>query len=542
MAGPSRCDTKGKWQMKKLRHIAFWPPVVIFVGAVIVNLAAPDAFTAALTAANGWIVSNFAWAFVIGVIAALVVVIWAMVSKFGNVRIGGRAAAPILSKPQYFIITLTTIIAVGILFWGTSEPLYHYLEPPESLDVDPSTPQAAVFALSTMFIHWGFLPVAIYAVPAAMFAFAFYNMRKPYTIASTIVPVFGNKILGRWSQGLDAIVMYSLVAGMAASLGSGILSVSGGLSYLTGWQSGLLMWGLVDIAVVVAFVVSSAVGLFRGIKRLSEINFLVFIALLAFVFIFGPTVFMLNIGTEAFADSIATFLPKAAFTGAAAGDTWAGAWTIFYWCNWLSWAPISGMFLGRISYGYTVREMLTYQFVLPAAFDIIWICFFSSTAIWIERESGGDMANALAVGPEFAATTVFEHLPLAFITIPLFVAAVFISYVSGADAYTTTLGGLSTTGISPESPEPPLPLKIFWGVLLGAVSWMLLGAAGIDGIKMMSNVAGLPALILLCFIMVSLVKVGRNPSQYDVNKADYDEHGRPIPSRTKKATMKELAG
>lgn len=525
--------------MPKLRHIAFWPPVALFVGACAWNFIQPGSFTAAITAANAWIIANFAWAFALGVLAILGVVVWVMVSRFGDVRIGGRDAVPMLDNARYFSITLTTIIAVGILFWGTSEPLYHYTAPPPSLHLAASSPESAVFAVSTMFVHWGVLPLAIYALPTVLFAFAFYNMRLPYTIASTLVPVFGRRILERWSQPLDAVVMYSLIAGMAASLGSGVLSVSGGLSYLTGWQSGLLMWAIVDVAVVVTFVLSSITGLFNGIRRLSEANTVLFIGLLVFVLVFGSTAFILNLSTEAFANFLATFFPKAAFTGAAAGDAWAGSWTIFYWCNWLAWAPISGMFLGRISYGHTIREALGVQFVAPALFDMVWVGIFASATLKFERDTGGALSAALAQGPEFAAYAFFAQLPLKELLIPLFVIAVFLSYVTGSDAYTTTLGGLSSVGISPEDQEPGMGLKIFWGALLGVVSWVLLAVAGVDGVKMLSNLGGLPALLLSIVMLVALVKVARNPARYDVRQEDYDEDGRPIRSKKLPPSMSE---
>ncbi len=534
----TRTPPQGATKATSLRHIAFWPPAILFVAAAIWNFADKEGFSTGIVAANKWIIANLAWAFSLGVLAALGVVVYAMVSRFGDVRIGGRNAKPILGSVQFFSITLTTIIAVGILFWGTSEPLYHLLYPPESLHLTPGSPEAEVFAVSTMFIHWGFLPLAIYALPTVLFAFAFYNMRKPYTIASTLVPIFGEKILGKWwSQGLDAIVMYSLVAGMAASLGTGILSVSGGIAFLTGWQSGLFSWAVVDIAIVVTFVVSSITGLLNGIKWLSEANMILFVFLFVFVLTFGGTAFLLNLSTEAFANSLANFFPKAAFTGAAAGDSWAGGWTIFYWCNWLSWAPVSGMFLGRIAYGHTVRKALTVQFVLPAIFDILWVGVFASAALKIEKDSPGALSSALEKGTEYVQYAFFDHFPIALLLIPIFVVAVFLSYVTGSDAYTTTLGGLSTTGISAESPEPSRWQKIFWGALLGVVAWVLLAATnGTDGIKMLSNLGGVPALFLTVLMAFSLVRVARNPSKYDVRKEDYDDQGRPIPSKGQKPT------
>ena len=526
--------------MKKIRPIAFWPPVVLFVAACIYNFVNPEGFTAAINAANNWLIGNLAWAFSLGVLAMMLVIVWVMVSKFGDVRIGGRDAAPMLDNFRYFSITLTSIIAIGLLLWGTSEPLYHYMSPPESLQLEAGSPEAVVFAVSTMFTHWTFLPLAIYAVPSIMFAFAFYNMRKPYSIASTLTPLFGDKVLGKWGQGLDAIVMYSLVAGMSASLASGILVISGGVNYLTGWQTGLFMWAIADIAVVVTFVFSSIAGLFNGVRRLSEINTLFFVALFVFILVVGPTFFVLNLGVESLANNMATFFPKAMFTGAAADDPWAGGWTMFYWCNWLSWAPISGMFLGRISYGHTIRKALTIQFVMPALFNIVWIAIFSGAAIKLDQDTGGALTAAVANGPEFAVYEFLKHYPLSLLLVPVFLFITFLSYVTGADAYTTTIGGMSTTGISPSSPEPSRVMKIFWGALIGLVAWILLAATGgADGVKMLSNLGGLPALILEMFMVVALVKVANNPSKYDVRKQDYDAHGVPLKSVAKKATMSE---
>jgi len=526
--------------MKRIRPVAFWIPVILFISACIYNFVDQEGFVEMINKANAWLMGNFAWAFCLGVLFMLGVVIFLMFSKFGDVRIGGREAAPMFDNIRYFSIVLTSIIAIGILFWATSEPLYHMTAPPESLNIEPNSPEAVVFAMSTLFIHWGFLPLAIYAIPTIMFAFAFYNMRKPYTLGSTLTPVFGDKVLGKWSQGIDAVCMYSLIAGMAASLGTGVLSIAGGLKYLTGIQTGAFLWAMVDLAIVATFVFSSITGLFNGIKKLSEINFAVFIFLAVFVFVFGPTFFMLNLGTEAFANHLQTFFQKAAFTGAAANDPWAGWWTIFYWCNWLAWAPISGMFLGRISYGQTIRKALFVVFVLPALFDILWMVIFGGAAIKLELE-GVKLSEAMAAGPEFGVYALLDKYPIVEVTIPVFIFCMFLSYVTGSDAYTTTLGGMSSTGISPKSPEPSAKLKIFWGAIIGIVSWIMITSSGIDGVKMLSNLGGGPALVLELLICVSLVKVALNPKKYDIFKNDYTEDGTPIKSITKKPVMSEEA-
>ncbi|ATW23425.1 BCCT transporter [Candidatus Formimonas warabiya] len=515
--------------MKNLRPIAFWPPVILFVAAVILNLVNKDAFSAMINGANSWLMGNFAWAFDLGVLVMLAVIIYVMFSRFGDVRIGGSKAVPLFDSVRFFSITLTTIIAIGILFWATSEPMYHLTAPPESLGIEPNSPQAAIFAMSTLFLHWTFSPLAIYAIVTVTFAFAYYNMKKPFSLGSALYPVFGEKAIGAWGQGIDAVCAYALVAGMAASLGTAVLAISGGINYLTGVQTGAFLWLVVDIAVIATFVISSITGLFNGIKKLSEINTIIFIGLTVFVFIFGPAAYMLNLGTEAFGDFMRNFFTKSLFTGAAANDPWGGWWTIFYWCNWLAWSPVTGMFLGRISYGHTIRKTLVVTFLLPAVFTIFWMMVFGGAAINLQL-AGAGIADAMANGPEFAVYAFLAKYPIAVLTIPIFIFTMFLSYVTGADANTTALGGLSTTGISPESPEPSMLIKVFWGAILGAVAWIMISTAGVDGIKMLSNLGGGPALILELIMTVSLLKMAANPKKYDVFKDDYMADGTPIKS------------
>ena len=52
---------------------------------------------------------------------------------------------------------------MGILFWSTAEPVSHFVDPPRSLGLEPRSPEAARFALAALYLHWTFVPYAIYA-------------------------------------------------------------------------------------------------------------------------------------------------------------------------------------------------------------------------------------------------------------------------------------------------------------------------------------------------------------------------------------------
>lgn len=47
-----------------------------------------------------------------------------------------------------------------------------------------------------------------------------------------------------------------------------------------------------------------------------------------------------------------------------------------------------------------------------------------------------------------------------------------------------------------EQQEPANTLKVIWGVLIGIVSWIMVSQSDLDGIRMLSNLGGLPVLFL----------------------------------------------
>ncbi len=506
---------------RSIKPAVFLPPFLLLLAAVAYSLHDARGFVAFGEAANAWILARFGWLFNVGTLTMLAVCVWIYFSPLANIRIGGPDAKPTLTRMRWFSITLCTTVAIGILFWGTSEPVMHLRKPPASLGLAPGSPDAVRFALSTLFLHWTFTPYAVYAVPALMFALAYYNMGRSFSLGAPLSPLFGNREKG--GRIVDSVCLYIMVTGMAASLGTGVLSLAGGLENLFGdsasgvFAAGFRPWllALITILIVSAFILSAASGLMNGIRILSEWNVRVFVAIGIFVFVVGPTAFILNLGTEAFGDYLTNFFRRSLFTGAASGDPWPGNWTIFYWSNWLAWAPVTGLFLGRISYGYTVRDFLRVNLLFPALFVAAWMAIFGGTALHLDLASKGELFAILEKsGPEAAVYAVFDKLPWARVMVIVFLLTSFLSYVTAADSNTAAMSGVSSAGISPNSPEPPLFVKILWGTTIGAVAWVMISYAGVEGVRIISKLGGFPALLLVLAVTFALIRVSLSPRKF----------------------------
>lgn len=488
--------------MYKIRPFVFLVPFSLLLLSAAASIFKPKQFLEIAKGANDWIISTMDWLFSYSTFGFLLVLAATYVLPIANVRIGGEGATPMLNRWQWFSITLCTTIATGILFWGTAEPMYHAYTQLEGIE------DKNAFALSTLFMHWTITPYGIYTLGGLVFAISFYNLKQPFSVSAMLFPLLGNRAYGIIGQLTDAICLFALVAGMAASLGTGILSLAGGLGEFVGLLQGKKLYGMIGAVMVVVFVISSASGLKKGIRILSGINIQVFIGLALFMFIVGPTREILELSAKGGVDFVKNFIPRSLGLDPLLKPEWVQSWTVFYWANWLAWTPVTALFLGRIARGYTVREFIHFNLLLPAIFGGCWMGIFGGTTLALDAATQGAMHNALeAQGPQSIIYSVLAQFPLSEVLSGLMLFAIFISYVTAADSNTSAMTGMSVTGVSSEAQEAPLGMKALWGCLVGLVSWVMISYAGIDGIKMISNLGGFPALFLLILVSGGLIKL-----------------------------------
>lgn len=488
---------------RRLNRPVFFVPLVILAAAVGFSLWQRTAFVAAEIALNDWILRYFGPLFASAGVAFLALLGAVALSPLGKTIIGGPDAKPLLGRWRWFAVMLCTTIATGILFWGAAEPLFHLNAPPPMLGLEPGSEAAATFAMSTMFLHWTLTPYGIYTVAALAFALVYYNRREPFSLSSLFVPLLGQRAHGKVGSAIDIVCLYALVAGMAASMGAGILALAGGVEVLAGFNGGSgLRWAIM-IVMVASFLISAATGLQKGIAGLSVLNTWIFFAIIAFALAAGPTAEMVGLSLRGGAEYFTTFMPRN--LGLDVDGDWSRQWTIFYWGNWFAWAPVTALFLGRLAVGYSVRAFILFNLILPSLFGAVWMTAIAGAAIVIDQQNGASLYAILtAQGPDPILFRLFDALGGGPALTAILLFAIFLSYVAGADANVSAMSALSTHGITPEQPEAPLWTQIVWGVAVGLVAMVLVAAAGLDGIRMMSVLGGFPALFVIVGAALSL--------------------------------------
>ncbi len=475
------------------------------MGALFLSIAMPENFQHWASAANKLVVTTFGLGFSSVAFSLVVISALVMLSPLRKVRIGGKHAKPLFGYWKWFAIVLCTTVATGILFWGTAEPIYHFMAPPQTLGIEPHSEAAAIFSLSTLYLHWSFTPYAIYVIPALAFALSYYNHGSSFSLSSMLRPLVKGEASNSVGTILDMACLFALVMGMSASLGAGILVISEGITAVAGWAQSNTTLLLTTLLIVGSFVLSAASGLFKGIQFLSTINLYIFFGLLIFLLVFGSVAEIMPVIGESLQQFASGFLRKSFFNSTTTGDPWPNEWTVFYWANWMAWAPVTALFLGRLAKGYTVGQFMSVTWILPSVFALLWMSLFGGIVLNFELNNTADFVRQLqANGPDSLIYFLFEQLPYARVVVPIFLLTVFLSYVTAADSNTDAIGNLCLKAHSETNSRAQLIVKIIWGLTIGLVSYVMISNSGIEGIKTLSNLGGVPALILLVFTAVNI--------------------------------------
>ena len=229
-------------------------------------------------------------------------------------------------------------------------------------------------------------------------ALAYFGFRKgmPNLISTAFYPLLGDRVYGPIGKTIDILAIFATLFGSATSLGLGALQINQGLNACSasaaGTPSGL---AIVVIAVLtVAFILSAISGVHRGIQWIANTNMVLAVFLLLFLFVLGPTVFILNTFDRVYRGLPGQHHPDELQDGASYGDSaFVSGWTVFYWAWWISWAPFVGTFIARISRGRTIREFVFGVILAPSVVSFVWFAILGGTAINLQLSGAANIAD-----------------------------------------------------------------------------------------------------------------------------------------------------
>lgn len=477
----------------------FIASAVLILGFIIFGALFQEMANTIFSTMQSFITQRFGWLFVILMNVAVFLCLYLIFSKYGDIRLGHQTETPQYSLPSWIGMLFSAGIGIGIMYWGTAEPVYHFMAPPLG---DAETVEAAKQAMNISFLHYGIHAWAIYAVVALSLAYFHFRRGLPLSIRSSLYPILGQKIYGKWGHTVDTLAVFGTMFGVVTTLGFGVLQINSGLEGLFGLPNTVTMQVILIALITMLACGSLMMGLDKGIKRLSDTNIILTFVLLGFAFIMGPTQYIMDSLVENTGNYLQNLVQLGFWSEAYSKGDWQSSWTIFYWAWWVSWSPFVGVFIARISRGRTIREFLLGVLFIPMIILFFWFTTFGGVAVNMELIGNPGFIEVVQNDYGSAIFKLMEFYPLTKATTMLIVIMIVLWFVTSSDSASFVIDMLTSGGET----NPPKIQRLFWAILQGLVAAILLAAGGLGALQAAAIVAGFPFAIVVFIMLYAMLR------------------------------------
>ncbi len=216
----------------------------------------------------------------------LIVCIWLALSPYGQLKLGHAEDEPEFSTVSWLTMLFAAGMGVGLLYFGTAEPISHYI----TISDYVRQHSASGMALFITDFHWGLHAWAMYAIVGLAIAYFGFRQSCPTLISAPIQKVFGDhgwpRVVG-WLS--DLLAIYAIAIGMGGAIAMGVFQIQSGVESLLSTQGDLnpsvktkLIWGIILAALGLVMILSNSIDAVKSIIALGAMPF-VFIVLLVTV-------------------------------------------------------------------------------------------------------------------------------------------------------------------------------------------------------------------------------------------------------------------
>lgn len=433
-------------------------------------------------------------------------------SKYGEIKLGKREK-PRFSNFSWSAMIFTSTMAADILYYSLIEWAYYYQEAPfalNTMDLARKQDWAATYPL----FHWGPIPWSIYILPAVAYAYMFFvKGRKKQRMSEACRPLLGKRVDGVLGKCIDIFAIIGLLAGTTTTFSLTIPLFAELISYLTGIQPTKGLSILVLVIIMIIFTGAVIVGL-KGVAKVASSCIYLFGALLFWVFIGGPSRYIIETGVSAIGNLAQNFISMATWMDPLrlSGDGHSGFpqnWTIFYWAYWVAWSVATPFFIARISEGRTIKQTICGAYVAGISSTFLSFIVFGGFGLYQQVSGQFDLVGALQQGvtPSVLIVKLFTYLPAPRLVMVIFLGSMVLFYASTFDALTLVLAQYCSKGME-EGEEASKGLRVFWAIIfiIMPIAFVLI-ESDLQLLQTLSICAAFPLLMILVMIITSFLKL-----------------------------------
>lgn len=490
---------------KEIDWLIFGTGSFLLLLVVLTIIVFPQWSTGAIDRLYSFVTTQFGALYILMAIFLMVFLLWVALSRHGRLVLGSESS-PAYSHFSWAAMLFCAGIGASLIYWGATEWVFYYESPP--FGIEPRSQAAISWASSYGIFHWGPVGWAFYCLPALALACSYHLKKIPsLRLSAACSPVLKQQTQKWPGRVIDLIFLIGVIGTAATGLGFGTSVVASATTSLTGLQDGIGMQSVIILLATSLIAFSVYRGLDRGIKLLSVINASLALVLIAFVFIAGPSKFIVEMGIVSLGTVIENFITMLFWTDPLERADFVESWTIFYWAWWLAMGPFIGMFVCKISEGRSIRQLIFGMLGWGGVGCALFFIVLGNYALSLQLSGEYAVVNqALEVSPSSAIAGIIELLPLGRFWL-LYLAVIGLIFMATTyDSASYTLAAGATRSLT-EHQHPARWHRVFWALALGLLPLCLLFIGGLRELQTASLVASLPLLIIYLILALSVKRM-----------------------------------
>ena len=182
------------------------------------------------------------------------------------------------------------------------------------------------------------------------------------------------------------------------------------------------------------------------------------------------------------------------------------AWTLFYWAWWISYAPMMGLFFGRISRGRTIRQLIVGVICWGSLGCCSFLAICGGYALDLELTGALPVASILnEQGIPATVVAIVEQMPFGSLMVVVYTFLCFIFLATTLDSAAYVLASISTKDL-PGDQEPGRANRLVWAFALAFIAVGLLVVGGLKTVQSTTVITALPLIPVLLLLVIALLR------------------------------------
>ncbi|MCI8333517.1 MAG: BCCT family transporter [Lachnospiraceae bacterium] len=426
-------------------------------------------------------------------------------SKYGNIILGGAKEKPRYSFFVWGAMMFTCGLAADILFYSFSEWIM-YASDPHMAEMGSIQDWAGVYPI----FHWSFIPWGFYLVLATAFGFMLHvrrRTRQKYSEACR--PVMGKYTDGILGRIIDLLTVFALLAGTATTFSVATPLMTRIIGELFQVELNQVAVTIVILVVTCVIYTYSLLHGFKGIGILAKVCIYLFFGLLAFVLIFGgETKYIIETGFSSLGRMVQNFFELSTFTDPQRATSFPQNWTIYYWAYWMVWCVAAPFFIGNISRGRTIRQVILGGYVFGVGSTIISFIVLGNYSLGQQIAGKADyLAKYQETGNLYEVIiSIIRGMPYAPVILAVVLVTMVAFYATSFDSIALTASCYSYHKLG-EDENPHILVQLLWCILLILLPIALVFAeSSMSNLQSVSIIAAFPIGAVMVLIVISFLK------------------------------------